>query len=183
MDDEPQTKQTILERFRSAAEALDAAIAPLSDEQLLSPPAGGGWSKRDILAHIAADQRWWAGQLRAAIDGRPPSPEECFAVPAAPPATYDMATQDGRNAWQHDHHADQPLAVIRELLATSRARLVELANELPDDEYAKPYAIVDSGYTGQVRPARDGEQAFPLWQWFRGNTWHHYEDHLGGLQA
>jgi uncharacterized damage-inducible protein DinB len=183
MSDQPETKQAIIERFQRAATALDAAIAPLSDERLLGRPADGGWSKRDILAHIAADQRWWAAQLAASLEGRPPTPEECYAVPVAPPAKYDMSTQDGRNAWQHEHHKAQPLAEIREALLTERARIIELAERLPGTEYAVPYAIVDSGFTGQVRPAREGEQGFPLWQWFRGNTWYHYEDHLEDLES
>ncbi|MEZ4491901.1 MAG: DinB family protein [Dehalococcoidia bacterium] len=183
VESEPQSGPAIFERFRRAAAALYAAVAPLSDEQLLARPPDGGWAKRDILAHIAADHRWWAGQLAALAAARLPSPDECYAIPGPPPAGYDMATPDGRNAWQFEQHKSQPLPEIHNALLHYRARIIELAEMLPAGEFAAPYAIVESGYTGQVRPAQPGEQGFPLWQWFRGNTWHHYEDHLPDLQA
>jgi hypothetical protein len=183
MEPEPQTKPEILERFRGAYTAFDAALAKASDEQLLVPGASGAWSARDVLTHVAADQRWWAAQLTAAMEGRAPTTAECYANPNPRPSQYDMSTQDGRNAWQYELYRDQPLAEVREALVYYRERVIELANALPDAEFARPYAIVDSGVTGWVRPAEAGEQGFPLWQWFRGNTWHHYEDHLEDIEA
>ncbi len=183
LDEQPQTKEAILARFATAAAALDAAIARFSDDELLEPPSAAGWSKRDVLAHIAADHRWWAGQLAAMLEGRVPTAGECYDGFAPPGSDIDMATQEGRNAWQHRETASQPLADIRRDLRFYRARVVELAEQLQASEFARDYAIGDNGFTGHVRPATEGEPGFPLWQWFRGNTWHHYEDHLESLQA
>jgi hypothetical protein len=183
MEPEPRTKSEILDRFHSACTAFDAALAKLSDAQVLAPAAGGGWSARDVVTHIAADQRWWAGQLAAAIEGRPPTTAECYANPDPPAPLHDMSTQEGRNAWQYELYQDQPLGEAREALIRFRERVIELARALPESEFERPYAIVDSGVTGRVRPAEEGEPGFPLWQWFRGNTWHHYEDHLRDIEA
>jgi hypothetical protein len=45
-------------RFQKSHEELEAVIARFSDEELITPGRLGDWSLREVLAHIAAWDRW-----------------------------------------------------------------------------------------------------------------------------
>ncbi|HEY7350743.1 MAG TPA: maleylpyruvate isomerase N-terminal domain-containing protein [Ktedonobacterales bacterium] len=45
-------------RFQKSQEELEAVIARFSDEELTTPGKLGDWSLREVLAHIAAWDRW-----------------------------------------------------------------------------------------------------------------------------
>jgi hypothetical protein len=183
MSDEPRTRDAILGRFRKAYTAFDAALAKLTDQQMLAPGPGGGWSARDVLAHVGADHLWYTGQMTALLEGREPNAAECYGDVPPPGPGHDLSTQDGRNRLQLEQNRDVPLDEVRRRYRANRDRLEAIMERLPDDQMEQPYAIAVLGFTGQVRPAAEGEQGFPLWQWLRGNTWHHYEDHLKDIEA
>lgn len=45
-------------RFQKSQEDLEAVLARFSDEELTTPGNVGDWSLREVLAHIAAWDRW-----------------------------------------------------------------------------------------------------------------------------
>jgi uncharacterized damage-inducible protein DinB len=45
-------------RFQKSQEALEEVVGRFSDEALLAPRQEGDWSLREVLAHIAAWDRW-----------------------------------------------------------------------------------------------------------------------------
>jgi hypothetical protein len=45
----------VLERLAAAWTDFEESYAGMSDEQLLVPGVQGGWSARDIIAHVT----WW----------------------------------------------------------------------------------------------------------------------------
>lgn len=182
MQDVPRSRRAILERFHSAAASLDDALGRLTDEQMLASPAGG-WSSRDVIAHIAADHRWFAGQLLANAEGRMPTALECYGTDEPPDPRHDLATQDGRNAAQYERNRAKGLQDVRDDLVRYRSALLDLIEALPESEFELPYALEPRGHVGWVHPARSGEEGFPLWRWMQGNTWHHYEEHLRDLQG
>ena len=180
-DDTPTTKAAIIERNRRAAAAMNAALGRLTRDQLLAPGAVGEWSLRDTLSHIG--NHWFPTQIEAYLAGRDPTPLEAWGTEEAPGPEVDMSTNDGRNAWLHAIHRDRPLPQVRERYIRFLERMDRLIEALPESEFATPYAIVDFGWVGRVRPAQEGEQGFPLWQWIRGDYWHHLEDHLPAFEA
>ncbi len=183
MENEPRSRQEILDAFRRSYADFDSALARLTDRQMLATGPGGGWSARDVLAHIAADQRWISGQLQAVLEGREPTVAECYGDVLPPGPEHDLATQDGRNRLQWEQNRHLSLAQVRSNHIEFRARLERILEHIPDDEMERPYAIAMLGSVGQVRPAREGEQGYPLWQWLRGSTWHHFQAHLPDLLA
>lgn len=183
MDDAPTTKDAILQRNRDAAARVDRAINALSNEQMLAVSPGGGWSPRDVLAHMGGDLRWFAEQLESLRDGREPSTVNAFGTEDLPTAHHDMSTQDGRNAAQHELLSTLSLDEVRQRWCDNRARLDELIRELPPDSLEVPHTIVPVGETGHVRPAEPGEQGWPLWRWIAGVTWSHFEIHARDLDA
>jgi len=62
----PQSKAELVARITREWDALQAAIAGLSEEQLTAP-GDGGWSIKDNLAHIAA---WEQYMLAAVLQGQ-----------------------------------------------------------------------------------------------------------------
>ncbi len=183
MDDALRTKNAILQRNRDAAARVDRAINALSDEQMLAVSPGGGWSPRDIVAHMGGDLRWFAEQLEALRDGREPSTIRAFGTEDLPTGGHDMSTQDGRNAAQHELLSTLSLNEVRQRWDDYRARVDELIRELPPDSLEVSHTIAPVGEPGQVRPAESGEQGWPLWRWIAGITWYHFEDHAGDLEA
>ena len=180
-DDQPTTKAAIIERNHRAVSTMNAAISHLTQEQWHAPDANGEWSLKDTLAHMG--NHWFPTQIEAHRDGRDPTPLEAWGIAEPPGPDVDLSTTDGRNAWLHAFNRDRPLPLVRERYLRFLERMDRLVEELPESEFPVPYAIVEFGYVGRVRPALDGEQGFPLWQWIRGEYWHHLEDHLPAFEA
>jgi hypothetical protein len=60
------TKSGLLTSIREERQLLESTLAKLSEAQLLIPGVEGGWSVKDILAHITAWERRmlsWTGTL------------------------------------------------------------------------------------------------------------------------
>ena len=180
---EPQTVAETLERFESAAAAFDEALSQLPDDARERTGTDGAWTPRDIVMHIAVDQRWFASQLSAAIESRVPTAMECYGHEEVPGPDDDMSTPDGRNAWHFRLNRDVPFDEARRRELEWRARLLEVVGRVDDSELPRTYTIADNGTAGHVRAAADGEWGVPLRDWIRGATWHHYEDHVEAIRG
>ena len=180
--DQPTTPSAILARTREAWAALDAALASISPEEMLRPHTPEGWSLRDILCHLG--NPWLTAQIEAHLDGREPTMLGCYGheIPIAP--DEDMTSNDGRNAWHRRALRNLSLEQIHARYLDFRGRTEALLLRLPEAEGDVIYALVPFGDIGRVRPAPEGTpMSFPLWQWLRGETWHHFEDHLPAFQT
>ncbi len=176
------TVAELLNRTRESHDEFKQAIAAVSQESLTEPGTIGTWSVRDVIAHVGADELWMAGQIEALHFGTLPTVASCYGIDTPPPADMDWS-QDGRNAWQRDRLRDLSLEDVRAMAAEARARLLAAITLLPDAQLAEPLAIGELGTVGHIRRPRDGETAWPLWEWLRGVTYHHYADHAEALRA
>ncbi len=50
----PESKTELLERMRAGREEWDALIAQIPDSVRTEPALAGGWSVKDLIAHVAA---------------------------------------------------------------------------------------------------------------------------------
>lgn len=176
--DLPTEKQDILARIEQSHARWRELVSGLTAAQLLAPGAAGDWSARDVVAHIAAGERWLAGQLAAYLRGEAPGWGECYGgeFEALPPG-ISLETQDGRNAWQHQRLQALTLDEVRELTESAHPKLAAVLEQIPAKIYSEPFSIGGNGPVGQIRPATPGEAGFPLWRWVAGATYLHYEDH------
>lgn len=175
------------ELLRLAGEAyteyLDA-IANVPEDRLLERGAiGDGWSVRDVMAHVAADEMWMAGQLEALASGKEPTAESCYGGEPPPPVEFNMSTQEGRNAWQYERLRDKSLHDVRVAMPASHARLLAAIAALDDDVYSGALTIVPLGTVSRLIASAAGEQAYPVWQWLCGVTFHHYGDHARDIRG
>src|SRR3954468_12320188 len=87
-----QSKTELLEHMREGREVWDGLIAQVPDSTLSEPALPGGWSVKDLMAHVAAYENWTAAQIRAASERREPTSRELFGVDDVPedPQGWDL---------------------------------------------------------------------------------------------
>ena len=176
-------KTEILERSRLANAAFDAVLAKISEADMTAPGAVGAWSVKDVIAHVAADDRWFAGQLEAAAKGEIPTALACYGGEDLPPADLDFNSNEDRNTWHYRRNRDLSLSAALEMAAEARARRDSAIEALPDGELAALYTIGGNGHVAHLRRATEGEQGWPLWRALAGNCCDHYDDHTKDLEA
>ena len=62
--------------MRAGREEWNALSAQIPDGVRTEPALAGGWSVKDLIAHVAAYENWTAGEIRAANEGRAPTRRE-----------------------------------------------------------------------------------------------------------
>ena len=149
-------KSQILALIDGERARLDAALGHLSRERMAAPGAEGGWSVKDILAHITWSERELTGVLRQrAMVG----------------SDLWNLSQDERNAAVYaenrDRTLDDVLAAWQGDFAALRAEIARLS----DAELADPALIAEI------------PGGLALWQLLAGGTWLHYAEHLPAIQA
>lgn len=146
----------VLALLDGARARLDAALADIPRERMEASELDGGWSAKDVVAHITWSEREMVGVLRQrALTG-----SELWEL-----------SRDERNAAVFAENRDRPLD---DVLDEAQRVFAELRAEialLSDAELNDPAAI--AGLPGEFTP----------WQLLAGNSWAHYPEHLPALQA
>jgi hypothetical protein len=124
-----------------------------------------------------------AGQLEALQAETPPTVDSCYGIDVPVHEGTNLATQDGRNAWQRERLRNLSLDDVRAMAAEAHARLLAVIGSFTDEQLAQPLTIAELGTVGNIRKPKEGETAWPLWEWLRGVTYHHYADHTNALRA
>ena len=65
-------KSALLNTIQTERTRFEALLAPLSEEQLCSPTLDGGWSIKDIMAHVAEWELICARWLEEFLRGEMP---------------------------------------------------------------------------------------------------------------
>ncbi len=71
------------EELRASREELLAAVGGIGEEEAVRRPPGGGWSVKEVLAHLPAAERQWGGSAVRLLRGEEvnlPSEEEILAL-------------------------------------------------------------------------------------------------------
>ena len=160
------TRVELMERVEVAWAALDRALIDLDAHQLSIAPAGGGWSIKDHLAHLAV----WIESAAAILSGR--SRPEAMGVD---PATWETGDEDAINAAIEQDWSDRAPADVLAALRTGQAQLRELISAMDDDDLARPYS--------HFQPDAPPYNPDPVVGWIAGNTFEHVEMHLPSIAA
>ncbi len=135
------TKDELLASIKRDRATLDALVAPLDEAQMVAPALDGGWSVKDVLAHISA---WEELCLKWLSAGRR---EE---------GPFTQETIDAFNQSVYDANRDRPLDVILEASRRSYESMAEAVAALTDD-LAAPPAWAPGGPLGQIISANADE--------------------------
>lgn len=156
---EHMTKAQLIEALRAEYRNFEQATAALSEAQMIEPGAEEYWSVKDIAAHLAFWQQRAVFYLISARDG--------YKKEADRWAEEDV---DKRNADNYQAQHARPLADVIGDLHTSESDVIRLVEATPDE------AIFTPGYF-------DWCKASLLVEAISGETYEHYQEHMGSLRA
>lgn len=156
---DPQDKVSLLRRIDESRAQFDAALAGVGD--LDAPLRDGGWSARDIVAHVAVWERRLARDIAATLRGE---------TPERPAPGFTWEQMDALN--------DRDVA-------TSRALPLASIMEERHAAFVETRALVDSLREDQLFVAGPfpWTETDPLALWVRYDMWEHYDEHLVDIQA
>ncbi len=154
----PASKEELLAEMAEERARLDGVIARIPPDRLLAPGGWGKWTIKDLIAHIAAYERWTAEQ-----SGPDPSPEKIAEMTADAEGGTDALNE----SIYRQHREDAPDVVLTESRAAYEA-LRGAIQSLDEDALTRP-----RWWTGDASLL----SAIP------GQTYAHYRDHIADLDA
>jgi hypothetical protein len=156
----PTDPELLHSRIHEEWEALAAVVSALDEGHIIRRDEGE-WSVKDILAHIAA---WEKFLIVNQFLGLPAAEALCV-----PPEVVERASEDEVNAILYERNRDKPLAEVQsDWFETHRWLMSELA-KLEEAQLKK--AALCFGKTPR-----------PLAQWVVFNTYEHYEEHRRAIE-
>jgi hypothetical protein len=162
---EQMSKTELMDRMAAGYEALEQTVAALDGLQL-NHSGPEGWAVKDHLFHLAAWERGiaWLLSGRSRYEGMGVTPEE-----------WQAHTMDEVNDLVHQRSQERDAA---EALAAFRAAyqaMLDALAPLEDADLQRPYSDFD--------PAATRYADRPIAGWIIGDTYEHYEEHLGYIRS
>nr|HET6904858.1 ClbS/DfsB family four-helix bundle protein [Ktedonobacteraceae bacterium] len=109
-----------------------ALLDDIGEANMTQPEVAGGWSIKDIIAHLIGWRRRTVRRLQAALNHEPDPP---------PLWPSELQDDDEINAWIYQSNRDRPLA---DVLSDSREvfqQLVDTINAFPNADLQDPHRI------------------------------------------
>ena len=119
------SKTQLLIQLRTEQVAYEALLDEIGQAHMTQPEVAGGWSIKDIVAHLTGWRRRSVRRFQALLKHEPDF------VPPWPP---ELREDDDINVWIYESNRDRPLA---EVLSESREvfqQLVETLDAFSEDE-------------------------------------------------
>jgi uncharacterized damage-inducible protein DinB len=138
--DGDMSKARLLDDLRGEEARWEALLQDIGEEHMTQPDVAGGWSIKDIVAHLTGWRRWTVARLQADLRHEPaPSPH----WPA------HLQTDDEINAWIYAANRDLPLS---DVLSESRSVLRRLRETLDAFPEADLMAYLRAKWTEGAPP-------------------------------
>ncbi len=148
----------LLEQIHAGRKQLEETLAQFGDAEMMAAALPGGWTIKDVLAHLG----WWEWRIVNAHDtlvrGEIPDPES------------DAVPVDELNARVFAQYHDRPLAEVRRDEGEAYRAIYALAENAPEGDLFNPN-----------RFAWTEGRAFV--EEISSNTYDHYDQHLPDLRA
>ena len=133
----PISKKQLLSEMQSEQAAWLALLDEIGEENMTQPEVAGGWSIKDIVAHITGWRRRTVLRFRAALD---PTVD---MTPDYPAELDEDDEVDQINAWIYQANRDRPLADVlndsREVFQQLVAEVSALSDEQLNDPQRFPW--------------------------------------------
>ncbi|MBI1881533.1 MAG: ClbS/DfsB family four-helix bundle protein [Chloroflexi bacterium] len=163
----PSTKGELLAQIEQERAALEQMLSRLSEAQLLTPNPDSGWTIKDHLAHLGA----WEVGIAALLQRRPRW--EAMGLDEATVASHET---DDLNALIYRQHQGRPLAEVLAYFQDTHRQMLAALDRLTDEELFKPYDYYEGGEAGD-------DDTRPIIGWIISNTYEHYAEHQGWIEA
>ena len=157
-------RQELLKEVHRERSALDASLALLTPRQMtMAGVTRGGWSVKDVLAHLVEWQRmnlnWYAAGLRG-------------EKPAMPAPGYTLRELPRLNEMIYRKHHRRSLQVVLTDYRTYHERVVALIESLPDADLVTLHRFSWTGPSWTLSDyLRAGTAAHYLWARTRIRRW------------
>jgi hypothetical protein len=133
----PISKKQLLAEMQSEQAAWLALLDEIGEENMTQPEVAGGWSIKDIVAHLTGWRRRTVLRFRAALD---PTVD---MTPDYPAELDEDDEVDEINAWIYKANRDRPLADVlndsREVFQQLVAEVSALSDEQLNDPQRFPW--------------------------------------------
>jgi len=146
----------LLAHIRSGRAQFESALAQFSDDQLCAPNLHGGWSIKDLIAHIGFWEQHTAMRFSALLRGVKP-PDESL-------------TLDELNAQVYAQNRHKPLDEVRLEEQAAYEQLLLLVKNALDDALFNPQRFAWT-------------EGKPFAEWIENNTYGHYEEHQADFKT
>lgn len=158
--DAQMDKLRLLDLIRAEHGFLRRALAELSENEMLSADLGGGWTAKDVMAHVTAWERRFYRSWAAA---------EAGDADEWPEPGYTIDDVDRLNADDVAANKDRPLADVLIAFNDSYKRLLARTAEQPSEVLFSP---------GHYEFTRE----HPLYLFLAANTYEHYQEHAVSIR-
>jgi hypothetical protein len=152
-------KAKLLNEMRTNYAALEAIFAPLNPTQMTTEGIIPDWSIKDMLAHIASWHHRLLTWLHAAIRHEEPTI-------SGPDSVEEM---DALNAQFYQENKSRPLDEVLTDFRTTHQQIMDIIQAMPEDDLISSQRFVWT-------------KGSPLWQLVAGDTYEHYQEHIGQIQ-
>ena len=151
------TKRELLEAIRTGRAEFEAVLADLTPEQMTARGAGGGWSVKDTLGHVAV----WESRLVTIL----------YAIErGVTPKLIRAADVDKFNAESLAEQRERPLERVLSDFHAVHAQMLKRLEAVPERDLADPGRFA----------WMEGE---PLARMVAGDTFEHYAEHRPAIEA
>ncbi|MEO8955386.1 MAG: ClbS/DfsB family four-helix bundle protein [Ktedonobacteraceae bacterium] len=126
------SKTQLLAELNNENAYWQALLDDIGEANMTQPEVAGGWSIKDIVAHLTGWRRRSVRRFQATLNREP-----AFTPPWPP----ELQEDDEINAWIYESNRDRPLA---DVLSDSREvfqHLVDAIDAFSDDEFRDPQRI------------------------------------------
>lgn len=153
---EEMDKLTFVNNVQEAREEWRSLLAEVDKSRMTEPGLPGGWSVKDVIAHITWYEREMIGMLKTmALEG-----SELWHLP-----------QDERNVPIYEENRDRPLEEVLSEAEQVYDQLFEAIASLSEDELSDPSHF--RGMPNEWAP----------WDVMAGNTYKHYHQHIPDIHS
>ena len=166
--DEPKTKEQVLQAMNDSHAEMSNYLASLTPEQRVAPVLDNSWSVKDSLAHLAAWQKMTVGWLEASLRGEDVKRWTPDYQQPDDPAQWNVVI-NAFNDYLYERDRNRSWDEIMDDLNSGHDDLSMVV------QLMSPADIFDPNRFAW----RKGSPAIDM---IGGNTYGHYEEHLGYMQ-
>jgi hypothetical protein len=162
-------KATLLARLEEERGDWERLLVEVGLPRMTQPGVDGDWSVKDIMAHVAAYERWTAGHVAAVTRGDAPTLAELYGSDDVPPGV-DAADTDERNAAIAAWYRGVSLDEVSVMAQQTFTALVDAVQAAPEELLSDPRAL-------------DWLDGTTLTELIIDNSYRHYSQHAPAIRA
>ncbi len=156
-------KLELLQWFTDEQQKWELLLAAIGPKRMDQPGLNGGWSMRDLVAHLTGWQRWLVARIKAAREAQPEPP---------PPWPAELTLEADINAWIYEASRLSAVGRVLEDAHQVHEQMRVVIQALPDDTRIE---TIESKFPVVWVHA----QRFAVGEFFH----HFYDDHQADVRA